>query len=56
MVEEEILEALDSLMHHYEALMDEVGNDAIGRELFHFFEVEKERLVQMERHMEADEE
>lgn len=52
MVEKEIVETIDSLVHQYEALMDESGNDAIGKKLVSLFDGEKERLLRMRRHME----
>lgn len=52
MVEEVVRETIGSLLHKYEALMDEVGNDAAGRKLMKLFEEEKNRLLQVEKHLE----
>ena len=56
MVEEEVMEMMDSLVHTYEALMDEMGAGAIDKEMLDLFVEEKERLLRMRRHMEDGEE
>ena len=56
MVEAEIMEMLDSLVHRYEALMDEMGTGALDKEMLDLFVKEKERLLRMRRHMEDGEE
>ena len=42
MVEEEVMEMMDSLVHKYEALMDEMGAGAIDKEMLDLFVEEKE--------------
>lgn len=56
MVEAEVMEMMDSLVHKYEALMDQMGTGAIDRQLLDLFVEEKERLLRMRRHMEDGEE
>ena len=56
MVEAEVMEMMDSLVHNYEALMDEMGTGAIDKEMLDLFAEEKERLLRMRRHMEDGEE
>lgn len=55
MVEEDVMEMMDSLVHKYEALMDEMETGAIDKQLLDLFAEEKERLLRMKRHMEDGE-